>query len=137
MVSCKSLLEEKGIKPTQNRQKVLDCFISTNKGFSNTDLFKSFELKMDRVSVYRCLQDLLEAGLLQCIIDFEGIRIYYYETRSEKDRLQPHFKCKACQQISSLPELPSSYRQLLDGFKIEEAQFLLEGTCQQCQQKHV
>ncbi len=135
MLSTKELLIAKGLRPTPNRQVVLNCFTQSGQGLSHTDLVRQVGSAMDRVSVYRCLQDLEEAGLLHGLKDGKGIRIYLRPTEPEVSHVHPHFKCKKCQQISCLPELPASYLQCVNACEIDTIQFFIEGTCQHCRQK--
>lgn len=123
-------LRDKGVRPTM----VLHRLTQSSRAYTHADLERTFVPAMDRVSLYRCLFTLLEAGLIQKLIDSKGACSYFYEAVPSPGN-QPHFKCSQCETVVSLPELPEAYLNAVRTYRINTIQILAEGTCDDCHTK--
>ena len=65
-------IREKGLKATPARLKVIKFLENSHQAYSHAELETLFS-KMDRVTLYRILNDFEEVGLLHKIIDIEGV----------------------------------------------------------------
>ena len=90
----------------------------------------------DRVTLYRNLNDLAEAGIV-ARTDV-GDRVWRFELRSETEAHagnHPHFTCTDCGSVSCLPEsavrLASSAR-LPKAVRQQSVQVSLRGLCDRC-----
>ena len=137
LLTAENILSGNGVRPTVNRVAILDVFITENKSFPHARLMKILGDNINRVSLYRVLSDLVEAGILCRLINSTGAAQYHYlQHASDKFTLSPHFKCNTCEQIVALPRLPATYlTQILDLGTIEHSSLLIEGVCQKCTQK--
>ncbi|MBS7232436.1 transcriptional repressor [Flavobacterium psychroterrae] len=131
-----TLLKENGLKITQNRLDVLCVFLGSEKAFTLLDLEKIFSLKHDRSSLFRSLQTYYEKGILEKFCNATGTAIYTLNRHKPDCNGKSHFKCKDCETVVSLPNLPTEYLQLLGNNKMETMNLLIEGTCENCQNKN-
>lgn len=127
------ILKENELKITQNRLDVLSVFLGSEKAFSLLDLERLFCGKHDRSSIFRSLQTYTERGLLEKFCNASGTAVYILNLHKPDCDGKSHFKCKDCETVVSLPNLPQEYLQILGRNKIETMNVLLEGTCEKCQ----
>lgn len=134
MNQAEQLLQSKGIRNTPIRSEVLHLLMQSAKAYSHADLEQAFDNSLDRVSLYRCLNTLIRAGLVQKRVDSKGYSCFFYAPMS-LTAVQPYFKCSQCETVISLPELPRAYLKVVRQFQIDTIQLLAEGTCDTC--RHV
>ncbi|WP_149243012.1 transcriptional repressor [Dyadobacter sp. 32] len=137
MDQTKQVLIDSKVRPTPNRIAVLEIFLREHKSLSHGRLQCMLQYEIDRVSLYRTLLDLVNAGLLFRLIDSEGVAQFHYRkiegNSNSHDAITPHFKCKNCEEIAALPNLPTTYLQHISGFgHIQNSRLLLEGICLEC-----
>jgi Fur family ferric uptake transcriptional regulator len=128
-----TILKENGFKITQNRLDVLTVFLRSEKAFSLLDLEKLFHSKHDRSSIFRSLQVFSEKGILEKFCNASGTAVYTLNHHTPDCNGHSHFRCKDCETVVSLPNLPEAYLQLLGKNKVETMNLLIEGTCEKCQ----
>jgi Fur family ferric uptake transcriptional regulator len=131
-----AILKENGLKITQNRLDVLSIFLGSEKAFSLLDLEKILYSKHDRSSIFRSLQIYSEKGILEKFCNSYGTAIYALNHHKPDCNGKSHFKCKDCETVVSLPNLPEEYLRLLGKNKMETMNLLIEGTCENCQNKN-
>ncbi|WP_281638083.1 Fur family transcriptional regulator [Flavobacterium marginilacus] len=131
-----AILKENELKITQNRLDVLAIFLGSEKAFSLLDLEKILDEKHDRSSIFRSLQTYTEKGILEKFCNASGTSIYVFNHHKPDCNGKSHFKCKDCDNVVSLPNLPIEYLQLLGKNKMETMNLLIEGTCENCQNKN-
>ncbi len=141
MNDIEQLLRTRGIRPTIIRTGVLSLLTESKRAYTHADLERAFNHSLDRVSLYRCLLTLTEAGLVQKHIDTKGICSYFNlpadtipvntaPTSIADD--YPHFKCTQCETVVSLPKLPETYLALVRPFRLDTLRLTGEGTCNDC-----
>ncbi|WP_051664144.1 Fur family transcriptional regulator [Dyadobacter crusticola] len=135
MGQTEQVLIESKVRPTANRIAVLEIFLQQHRSLSHARLQCLLNHQIDRVSLYRTLLDLVNAGLLTRLVNSEGVAQFHY--RKPKSRgegiLTPHFKCNHCDAITALPALPSTYIKRVSSIgHIQDARLLLEGICLEC-----
>jgi Fur family ferric uptake transcriptional regulator len=128
-----TLLKQNGLKITQNRLDVLSVFLGSEKAFSLLDLEKLLQSKHDRSSIFRSLQVYSDIGILDKFCNASGTTIYTFNQHKPDCNGHSHFKCKDCDNVVSLPNLPQVYLELLGKNKMETVNLLIEGTCEKCQ----
>jgi len=111
----------------------MEAFEDSGSAISVASLLKRFQDDMNRTTVYRILDRLVESGVLHSFIGKDGGRWYskYHEnTSTNKTISHPHFQCDACGKSECLtfdiniPTLPNH--------KIDSAKLLLIGQCEDC-----
>lgn len=146
MLTIEQLLRDKGVRPTPIRTGILALLMQTRRAYAHADLERAFEYALDRVSLYRSLLTLTEAGLIRKHIDNKGTCFYFYaqietvETTIEPNRETdssgyPHFKCSRCETVVPLPKLPEEYLALVRQYQLDNLRLLAEGTCDDCRHR--
>lgn len=132
---AKAILKENGLKITQNRINVLVAFLGSEKAFSLSDLEKLFHYSHERSSIFRNLKTYAEKGILEKFCNASGTAVYTLNLHKPDCDGRSRFKCKDCETVVSLPNLPAEYLQLLGKNKMESMNLFIEGTCEHCQDK--
>lgn len=129
------ILKANSFRVTQHRCKVLNHFMKSKSAFTHSDLEKTFKDIIDRVSLYRMLYSFSEKQILCKIIDSKGVVSYIFDSHKHTDNTHyhPHYKCKSCNDVVVLPELPEEYLEQLKILNIDELNILAEGTCKECE----
>lgn len=149
-------LRAKAVRITAARIKVLAALLGARCACSHQDMQESFAA-IDRVTLYRALDCLIEAGLAHKIAGDD--RVFRYSAGAEHgeragpQQLPPadagnsrqhqhgHFKCTRCARVFCLENaadsrLQASLQQLQaalgDGFQCHEIELTLKGWCADC-----
>lgn len=131
-----AILKENKLKITQNRLDVLAVFLGSEKAFSLLDVEKKLYCQHDRSSIFRSLQIFYEKGILEKFCNASGTAIYALNMHKPNCNGKSHFKCKDCESVVSLPNLPREYLLLLGKNRMETMNLLIEGICEKCQNKN-
>jgi len=121
-------------RKTKSLKSVIDLFNSTDNALSASELIAKFKDKMDKTTVYRILDRLIQSEILHSFTDNQGVKRYI---KSKNDNLSetisnkhPHFLCLHCGISSCLtveikiPKIPE--------YKIKSSEHLLIGECKTC-----
>lgn len=134
-MEAREILKLYAFRLTQHRIDVLTYFMGSKTALTHTDLEQIYNGKIDRVSLYRMLHSFSDKKILCKLFDTSGAISYVFDKHSTKDHshFHPHYKCKTCNDVVELPELPKSYMEQLKKLNIDEFNILAEGTCNECQ----
>jgi Fur family ferric uptake transcriptional regulator len=123
-----------GITRQTKQVKVLtDVLDREQKAISVVNLVKILASEMNKTTVYRILDKLMDDGIVHSFIGKGGLKWYAKcqncscETHND---VHPHFQCKTCGEVKCLPvkfSLPP-----VDGYNIESASLLMVGECSAC-----
>lgn len=130
------------VRITDARVKVLAALLDAERAFSHQDVQEAFS-DMDRVTLYRALDCLIDAGLAHKIAGDD--RVFRYsagaEHASEPHHQHGHFKCTRCSKVFCLDSiadtqtLQSALQQTLGkGFRSHDIEFTIKGWCADCAQ---
>lgn len=138
-METKEILKEHSFRITNHRCAVLKHFMNSKSALSHADLENTFKDIIDRVSLYRMLHSLADKQILCKIIDSKGVVRYVFDSHSHADNghYHPHYKCKSCNDVVELPELPKEYVEQLKKLNIDELNILAEGTCENCKKTNL
>lgn len=128
------LLKERKLKITPKRILILIVLLqNTSKAYSFSDLLEPLTGKMNRSTIYRSLDTLLENNLVIKMIDINGDIIYTlnFEKKCEHQH-HPHLKCDNCGILECLPAFPSNYANLLQQSGVDKLNIVLGGICSNC-----
>jgi Fur family ferric uptake transcriptional regulator len=138
-------LERAGLRRTLATRAVLGLFL-THRGasLSHAQVFASLGargLKLNRVTLYRLLERLAAAGVLERHVD-EHARTWHFKlVGSGGVRLMAHFECDTCHQYFPIHGAPGSanalaselMRQLADlGHQAVSGDLVVHGACAEC-----
>lgn len=128
-------IRDKGLKATPVRLKVMEVLQSGHLAYSHTELESTFN-KVDRITLYRALKDLDEAGLVHKIIDRDGITRFAVCKHNCPDTTHTeehvHFNCITCHKMICLEKVHVPAPVLPPGFRITGTQTIIHGTCDLC-----
>jgi Fe2+ or Zn2+ uptake regulation protein len=132
LVLARKILVENQLKITQNRLDILALFLTDSKAYSLLSLETIFGQKHNRSSIFRCLQTYAKNQIVEKFVDASGVYVYILQTKNTNNT-HSHFKCKDCENVQQLPELPTAYLAILGKNKIETTHLFIEGKCEKCQ----
>jgi len=137
-------LREAAVRLTSARVKVLAALLDADRAFSHQDMQDAFT-DMDRVTLYRALDCLTDAGLAHKIAGDD--RVFRYSAGAEhgaRSDAAPHhqhghFKCTRCARVFCLDSIGEAglLRNALDeslgkGFQSHDIEFTIKGWCADC-----
>jgi Fur family ferric uptake transcriptional regulator len=130
-------LKSSGLGYTPNRLKVLQAVGRNSAPASAREILAALRRtsRINRVTVYRILDLLVENGLLERLSG-GGRNFFYGLAPSERHPRHAHFYCRVCGRLAclspeSLPLEGVALRQALPG-KIEGLQIRVDGVCRTC-----
>lgn len=106
--TLRALLQAHGLRITAPRLAVLEALHAADRPLSHAELSERMgEVQLDRVTVYRNLDKLVEAGLARLASRDGGVGRFEAAGSPEHARhAHPHFVCTDCGTVSCLPEQP-------------------------------
>lgn len=132
-----ALLTEAALDPTPNRLQVLEVVGNNTGPLSAGDIFRTLERRsaINRVTVYRILDRLVDAGVVERI-STGGRAFYYGLAPNAHHRPHPHFYCKLCGQMDCLDpgSLDVDTDPLWKSFagQIDKVEVRVDGVCKNC-----
>lgn len=139
-------LEQAGLRRTQATRRVLGLFLqdpSWGPTHAEVDAaLQAGDLRVNRVTLYRLLDRLAAAGLLERQSDGESRVWRFHLAASDADAQAPRFECNACHRQFRITQASQSSRaathQLLDalahlGHQAQRVELAIHGTCAGCQ----
>lgn len=136
MDSSIEILKANGLSKTKVRKKVLDLFLQSNNALSLSAIESSFE-KLNRTTLYRTLKTFQGKGIIHKAVDgtshpkFALCKEQYEEEHRRENHA--HFHCISCENTICLDHLPiTDIPSLAKGYRIQEANLILSGTCPVC-----
>lgn len=131
--SAEELLRKANLKVTKWRKVLLQKIMDNESGISYSDLSQSEDFSGHRVTLYRALIDLEEAGLVEKLHDATGTVKYMLKTAEEQShKLHPHFSCRICNSMICLSDIDLPAIVLPAGYKNEQVVCLVYGLCNKC-----
>ena len=121
------------VRKTKSLELLLNEFKTQSKAISTIELIKRLNSKLNKTTIYRVLENLVDDGILHTFIGQDGIKWYAMCnncTKSKHEDLHPHFECIECGEIDCLkteviiPEIQNR--------KILSSQILIQGMCEKC-----
>lgn len=136
----KLLLNQEGLRLTNQRQKILEIFMDRTKGYhlSAEDIYQHLSSQGERISfstIYRALHILVSLGVLREIELIEHKK--YYEFNHPNIAPHHHLVCIQCGEVTEFEEdsiIEISHREAQNrNFSMLSCQFTIYGLCSQCQ----
>ncbi len=128
-------IRERGLKATPSRISVMKVLESDHRAYAHADLETIFST-MDRVTLYRVLNDFEETGLVHKVIDMDGVTRFAYCKHSCPDTHHAdehvHFNCQVCRKMFCLENMPAPSFNIPKGFKAMGQNVLVFGLCKSC-----
>lgn len=129
------LLRNNQLSITGTRKKILELFLTSTGALAHADIEKKTG-GIDRVTVYRTLQSFLEKGIIHTIPTSDNsIRYALCKencTEGHHHDNHVHFVCTICGNTICLEEVTIPDVKLPAGFKPNDSQMVVNGTCKNC-----
>ncbi|MEZ5082981.1 MAG: transcriptional repressor [Bacteroidales bacterium] len=123
------ILNNNKLSKTKSRKMILDLFLNANNALSEKEIKQSLVDHADRATIYRTLKIFTDSGIIHPI--FTQNEMTRYMLKKEPDE-HLHFKCSTCEKVICLPQIRFDSIELPEGFTKMETNFLVIGTCVQC-----
>ena len=121
------------VRITKSIELLLNEFKTQKTAISTIELIKRLKAKLNKTTIYRMLENLVDDGILHTFIGHDGIKWYAMCTsctKSKHEDLHPHFECIECGEIDCLKSeviIPK-----IQNRKILSSQILIKGMCEKC-----
>lgn len=130
------MLTAAGISATDHRLRILEVIGNNNAPLNAQEIFDTLSRgrAINRVTVYRVLDSLVENGLVEKISG--GRASFYGLAPNAHHQRHPHFYCRECGRINCLaPQSVSMDTSALERIfpgKIDSVEVRVEGICKHC-----
>ena len=129
------ILRRRHLSVTDSRRKILSLFLNHHDALTHGDIEIKAGEKFDRVTVYRTLQTFVEKGIIHAIPTSDNSVRYALckdceEGHHHDDHV--HFVCTNCEKTICLDDIVSPKIELPEGYKAENVQVVINGTCREC-----
>jgi Fur family ferric uptake transcriptional regulator len=131
------LLRSAKLKRTGPRRTVLSALVGAKRPITQEEIAaKKGANGPDKVTIYRILEILIDAGLVHKVYLSQRAQHYELADNCTERQCHPHFTCISCGETfcmteMALPMAKSPYK----GFRIAHQQVRLEGLCPVCKGK--
>lgn len=95
----KQLLKEHGYRVTEGRLHLLSVLRSTHTPRTANELYKHLHTKIDKVTLYRALEDFAQSKIVTKVNLVEGVMHYEF---LHKDHHHHHIVCEVCGKIEDI-----------------------------------
>ena len=125
------------LRQTPVRRAVLQVIAASPFALSGTEMEEQIGTKVDRITLYRTLRTFEEKGLVHRVADnTDTIRYAACSIECSAEAHfdnHVHFKCISCQHIYCLSQVAIPTVTLPAHFQAVSRDYLLAGTCRECQ----
>ena len=122
------------LRVTPARLAVLGLLTQAQRALSHADIEATLAEPLDRVTLYRTLDRLAEAGLLHKTVGDDRVTRFAPLGPAADHQGHAHFHCDDCGRVFCLPQKPPRKPELPDGFEIESTDLSWHGHCAECSQ---
>ncbi|MGD0573247.1 MAG: transcriptional repressor [Sedimentisphaerales bacterium] len=129
-----NLLDSVKLKRTEPRRMVLEVLLNAAKPQTADEIVSTIgKTGPNRVTVYRTLESIVEAGIVHKAFVAEGSQHFEMADKCSEHQCHPHFVCTGCGKTSCLHDVSVSMATNTPvGFIIQRQQIRLEGLCPKC-----
>jgi Fur family ferric uptake transcriptional regulator len=121
-----------GARATPARIRVLQILLNAPAALTHHDIELALgTVALDRVTLYRVLDWLVEAGLAHKSTDARGVFRFSVAAAGEH-QAHTHFRCDFCGRVFCLEAPPPTPPRLPDGFTLSRIDLDLRGCCATC-----
>jgi Fur family ferric uptake transcriptional regulator len=127
------MLKTANLYCTEARVAIIRTLLQSSRPLTQDQIASKVGQRYDKVTIYRTLASLLEAGLVHKA--FTGARTWQFELgrHCSERQCHPHFTCTQCGSTHCLTDLePPLTQGPYHGFVIQRQQVHFEGLCPEC-----
>ena len=129
-------IRETGARVTSARVQVLAVLMSAKLPLSHSDietvLAKSTSITLDRVTLYRVLDWLVEVELAHKAANTRGVLCFSAAEPNIEHEAHMHFRCNDCDRVICLDIPKPTVPRLPKGFQISSLDLEISGKCPDC-----
>lgn len=124
-------LRQAGLRRTPARVSVLACVESLGRPVTHAELQTLLDL--DKVTLYRTLDALAEAGLVHRVLGIDGVWRHCAQPETQGcPGNHAHFQCTACGAVRCLLDQPMPRVEVTQGATVVARSLLAWGLCPDC-----
>lgn len=124
-----NILKKNNLIKTKARVEILGIFLNSRPALSEPEIQEKLDGACDRATIFRTLNLFADKGILHEITTDGPVRKFTLKKSPERHL---HFKCNLCGHIICLTGTELPEYNLPEGYKEQEAQFLIKGICKEC-----
>jgi Fur family ferric uptake transcriptional regulator len=129
-------LRAASVKVTRPRLRVLACLSRAASALTHGELEERLAEGegggLDRVTLYRVLDSLLECGLAERTLDARGVYRFLLSSIRAAHAAHAHFHCQRCGGITCLEQMVAPVATLPTGFVARQVEIEVRGLCVNC-----
>ncbi len=130
---AQKILSRTNLKKTKGRLSIIEALLKANRPLTQQEISKMINSKMNYVSIYRCLEAFIDAGIVHRIECGDRVWRFALSREDNKGHHHPHFTCKKCGETKCIDGIPMPKEPYLKGgYIIEEQQIFFKGICPAC-----
>lgn len=122
------VVRKKGLKATHIRIAIVTILMNAPMPLSESEIKELMIDTYDRVTFYRSMKAMLDAGIIHSIASDEQKTVYALNTGHQ----HAHFVCDLCHRTICLDESPEVDVRLPKGFSTYHTDIVLHGVCDSC-----
>lgn len=132
------ILKAAGIEPTTARQRVLKLIGQSTEPVSAQEICDALQTspKVHRATVFRTLELLVQAGILERISSADHRSVFYDLAPNQHHKAKPYFYCRYCNRLQTVEEsaMQVDVPKLMGPFggHVEQVQVQVVGICPSC-----
>jgi Fur family ferric uptake transcriptional regulator len=138
--AVESTIRARGARATPARVRVLSLLHSARGPLSHGDieglLSKEALPEMDRVTLYRVLDWLVDVELAHKATNARGVFCFTPATPNLEHTQHVHFRCTGCGSVICLDSPPPPPPELPKGFRLARMELDINGECRGCAKGH-
>jgi len=132
-----ALIRQSGARLTSPRSAVLSLLLGADHAMTHQEITDALSgaLPVDRVTIYRVLDWLVEQGLAHRIAQDDRVWRFSIsrQPHARTDHQHAHFACKQCGQTFCLDGVPAKVAvKLPSGYQSEAVELTIRGVCEHC-----
>lgn len=127
------ILRGKGLKKTAQRIMLINILQKRDISLTESEIKSEMGDLYDRITFYRTVQTLLDAGIIHRItVDNITVKYVLNHLDHEHSGNHIHFFCRVCHSVACLEDIPLPEYRIPKGYAAEECEVLIKGMCDKC-----
>lgn len=124
------------LRKTPARLAIVQHLLTSELPQSESEIHEKMQDAYDRITFYRSIQTLMEAGIVHRIVaDNTTVRYALNQCTQhlhEHHNDHVHFYCKQCGSVECLKGVPIGQYPIPEGYQREECDVVIKGMCRNC-----
>ena len=132
-MTVEKILHQYNLKNTGCRKFILNELLGSHTALTENEIKTSFPDLFDRVTFYRTLKTLEDAGAIhKIVLQDNTIKYAISETSSCENDIHSHFHCNKCDEVFCLHNKIQLQVELPAGFIQHHVSMVINGVCAAC-----